>query len=108
MPYAYLIAGTITSNQDKPMSGLIVKAFDVDLLSEDDFLGQGETAMDGSFTILYRKKQFVKNILESFTEGGPDIVLTIYDETGDLLHTTKRRGGAARFERYQISLRSET
>jgi len=88
------------------MSGLIVKAFDVDLLSEDDFLGQGVTAMDGSFTILYRKKQFVKNILESFTEGGPDIVLTIYDETGDLLHTTKRRGGAARFERYEISLRS--
>ncbi len=106
MSYAYLIAGTITDNQGRPMSGLIVKAIDVDLLSEDDFLGQGETASDGSFTILYRQEQFVKNVLESFTEGGPDIVLTIYDATGQLLHTTKRRGGAARFEKYQIDLRS--
>lgn len=89
------------------MTGLIVKAIDVDLLSEDDFLGQGETASDGSFTILYRQEQFVKNVLESFTEGGPDIVLTIYNESGKLLHTTKRRGGAARFEKYQISLDSE-
>ena len=104
MSYAYLIAGTITDNQGRPMSGLIVKAFDVDLLSEDDFLGQGETASDGSFTILYRQEQFVKNILESFTEGGPDIVLTIYDDTGHLLHTTKRRGGGARFEKYEITL----
>lgn len=104
MSYAYLIAGTITDHQGRPVSGLIVKAFDVDLLSEDDFLGQGETASDGSFTILYRQEQFVKNVLESFTEGGPDIVLTIYDDTGQLLHTTKRRGGAARFEKYQITL----
>jgi len=97
MSHAYLIAGTITDNQGKPMA-------DVDLLSEDDFLGQGETASEGSFTILYRQEQFVKNVLESFTEGGPDIVLTIYDDTGHLLHTTKRRGGAARFEKYQIVL----
>jgi hypothetical protein len=104
MPYAYLIAGTVTDKQGKPMSGLIVKAFDIDFLSEDDFLGQGETASEGSFTILYRQKQFVKNILESFTEGGPDIVLTIYDNSGELLHTSKRRSGAARFEKYEIIL----
>lgn len=107
MSHAYLIAGTITNKLSKPMAGLVVKAIDVDLLSEDDFLGQGETAMDGSFTILYRQEQFVKNVLESFTEGGPDIVLTIYDESGQLLHTTKRRSGAARFERYQIALDSD-
>ncbi len=105
MPHAYLIAGTITGDQDKPLSGLIVKAFDIDLLTDDDFLGQGETAMDGSFTILYRQKQFVKNVLESFTEGGPDIVLTVYNHQGELLHTTKRRGGAARFEKYEIALK---
>ena len=104
MPHAYLIAGTITDNQGEPQSGLIIKAFDVDLLSDDDFLGQGETASDGSFTILYRQAQFVKNVLESFTEGGPDIVLTIYDQSGELLHTTKRRSGAHRFEKYQIAL----
>ena len=104
MPYAYLIAGTIVDNQGNPMPGLIVKAYDIDLLSDDDYLGQGETASEGSFTILYRQKQFVKNILESFTEGGPDIVLTIYDNSGELLHTTKRRSGAARFEKYEIAV----
>jgi hypothetical protein len=107
MPHAYLIAGSIKDQNGNPFSGLIVKAFDVDLLSEDDFLGQGATASDGSFTILYRKAQFVKNVLESFTEGGPDIVLTIYDQAGELLHTTKQRGGAERFEKYEISLELE-
>ena len=104
MSHSYLIAGTIINRESKPMPGLVVKAFDVDLLSEDDYLGQGETAMDGSFTILYRQEQFVKNVLESFTEGGPDLVLTIYDKRGVLLHTTKRRGGAERFEKYQIEV----
>ena len=104
MPHAYLIAGTIKDSDGNPKSGLLVKAFDVDLLSEDDFLGQGETASDGSFTILYRQSQFVKNVLESFTEGGPDIVLNIFDHTGHLLHTTKQPGGAERSEKYEISL----
>ena len=107
MPHAYLIAGNIKDHSGKPVSGLVIKAFDVDLLSDDDFLGQGETASDGSFTILYRQAQFVKNVIESFTEGGPDIVLTIYNKEGKLLHTTKRRGGAARFEKYEITLEPE-
>jgi len=105
MPNAYLIAGSVTDQSGNPLPGLVIKAFDVDLISEDDFLGQGETATDGSFTILYRQAQFVKNVLESFTEGGPDLVLTIYDQSGKLLHTTKRRSGAERFEKYQIKIK---
>jgi hypothetical protein len=104
MSDAYLIAGNITDHAGSPIPGLTVKAFDVDLLSEDDFLGEGETAFDGSFTILYRQKQFVKNIVESFTEGGPDLVLTIHNPSGELLHTTKRRSGGERFEKYKIIL----
>ncbi len=104
MSDSYLISGTITTGSGEPLSGLSVRAFDVDLTSEDDFLGQGETSHDGSFTILYRKEQFVKNVVESFTEGGPDIVLHIYDQQGQLAHTTKRRSGAYRFEKYHIAL----
>jgi len=52
MPNAYLIAGSVTDQSGNPLPGLVIKAFDVDLISEDDFLGQGETATDGSFTIL--------------------------------------------------------
>lgn len=104
MAHSYLIAGTVTDVSGKPLSGLVIKAYDIDLTSENDFLGQGETTLDGSFTILYRKEQFIKNIIESFTEGGPDIVLTIHNQQGALLHTTKRRSGAYRFEKYQIAL----
>lgn len=102
MSSSYLIAGNVFDQVGKPLPGLMVKAFDVDLLSEDDFLGQGETASDGSFTILYRAEQFVKSIVESFTEGGPDIVLTIYNQAGELLHTTSRRSAGERFEKYRI------
>lgn len=104
MSNAYLIAGSVQDTDGKPISGLLIKAYDIDLLTEDDFLGQGETAFDGSFTILYRQEQFVKNIVESFTEGGADIVLRVYNDSGELLHTTKRRGGAERFEKYLIKI----
>ncbi len=104
MSDSYLVAGTVTDPAGKPINGLLIKAYDVDFLTEDDFLGQGETTLDGSFTILYRKEHFVKNTVESLTEGGPDIVLKIFDEQDQLLHTTKRRSGAFRFEKYQITL----
>ena len=104
MSDSYLVAGTVTNAAGEPINGLLIKAYDVDLLTDDDFLGEGETTRDGSFTILYRKDQFVKNIVESFTEGGPDIVLRIYDHQGYLIHTTKRRSGAHRFEKYQIAI----
>jgi hypothetical protein len=87
-----------------PLEGLTVKAFDIDLLSDDDYLGHGITAMNGSFTILYRKEQFVKSRIESIAEGGPDIVLKIYETDGRLLHTTPKRGGAQLFEQYRIQL----
>jgi len=104
MSHNYLIAGNVTDNSGNPLPGLTVKAFDVDFLSEDDFLGQGVTAFDGSFTILYRQQQFVKSVVESFTEGGPDLVLTIFNPAGKLLHTTKRRSGGERFEKYVVIL----
>ena len=104
MSDSYLVAGTVTNAQGVPLDGLLIKAYDVDLLTEDDFLGEGKTTLDGSFTILYRKDQFVKNVVESFTEGGPDIVLRVYNDQGQLVHTTKRRSGAHRFEKYQIAL----
>lgn len=104
MSDSYLVAGTVTNAAGEPVNGLLIKAYDVDLLTEDDFLGQGETTLDGSFTILYGKDQFVKNPVESLTEGGPDIVLKIFDADGNHLHTTKRRSGAFRFEKYQITL----
>ena len=87
-----------------PLTGLLIRAYDVDCLTEDDFLGESRTDRDGKFEITYRKSDFVKNILEVFFEGGPDIVLRIYTPEGTLLHTTPQRSGAHRFEEYLISM----
>ncbi len=106
MSNSYLISGTITDSKGAPLEGLTVKAFDIDLLSDDDYLGHGVTAMNGSFTILYRKEQFVKSRIEAIAEGGPDIVLKIYETDGRLLHTTSKRSGAQLFEQYRIQLDS--
>jgi len=104
MSNSYLISGTIVNGSGSPLEGLTVKAFDIDLLSEDDYLGHGITTINGSFTILYRKEQFVKSRIESIAEGGPDIVLRIYGTDGTLLHTTTKRSGAQLFEQYHIQL----
>lgn len=60
MSDSYLVAGTVTDSAGKPINGLVIKAYDVDLLTDDDFLGQGETTLDGSFTILYRKESTLR------------------------------------------------
>ena len=56
------------------VTGLRVRAFDADVLSEDDYLGEGRTDKNGNFRIQYRKTDFVKSFLESLLEGGPDLV----------------------------------
>jgi|GEM_PF-1375312 len=107
---SYKIQGRIIDKKNQaPIEGLIVRAFDVDCLSEDDYLGEAQTEENGEFTIRYRQSEFVNNVLERFFEGGPDLVLKVYDGEPNqpedrLLHTTERRGGASRFERYLIVL----
>ncbi len=104
MTTSYLISGTIVDSHGAPVEGLTVKAFDIDLLSEDDYLGDGVTTIDGSFTILYRKEQFIKSRIEALAEGGPDIVLKVYETDGNLVHTTKKRSGGQLFEQFKIQL----
>lgn len=101
----FIIRGTIIhARTGAPLAGYMIKAFDVDHLSEDDFLGQGKGAKDGSFTIAYRKTDFVKSLLEVFFERGPDLILKVYDLHGNLVHQTQPRSDARRFESYAITL----
>ncbi|MDQ6973065.1 MAG: hypothetical protein Q9M30_10475 [Mariprofundaceae bacterium] len=94
----------VQTGTDAPLAGLLVRAFDVDFFTEDDFLGEAHTGRNGEFQITFRESDFVKNILEQFFEGGPDIVLRIYAPDGTLLHTTPKRSGAHRFEHYYIMI----
>lgn len=101
----FKIQGRILRNKTNiPIKDLLVRAFDVDYLTQDDFLGEAHTDAQGKFTITYRESDFVKNILEAFFEGGPDIVLYIYAPDGSLLHTTPKRSGAHRFEQFTIRI----
>jgi hypothetical protein len=74
----FIIQGLVQhKNTGEPLCDFIVKAYDADYFSEDDYLGSAITDTKGFFEIVYREEDFVKNILELFVEGGPDLVLTI-------------------------------
>ncbi len=135
----YTISGTVHAQEtNRPLTGLLVKAFDADQLSEDDYLGDAVTDEQGHFVIRYREADFVNNIveiffknrpypffhtytdfvksilqfyaeivtesLEAFFEGGPDIVLQVYDYAGNKVLTTPKRSGARRFEEYSVRI----
>ena len=89
---------------NKPIEGFTVKAFIVSKLKENEYIGNARTDFQGRFIIQYRKTDFVVNFLESLSEGGPDIILSIYNHEGKLVETTPKRSGASRFEEYEILL----
>ena len=103
----YKISGTILDKDSREaISGLTIRAFDVDFLTENDCLGEAKSDENGKFTIEYNKTDFVKNFLERLFEGGPDIELKIYDDPQKPpIHTTPKRNGATRFESYLIEIK---
>jgi hypothetical protein len=56
----------------KPLSGLLVCAFDKDIL-RSDFLGKTKTGSDGKFIIEYDSKEF-----KDLVDKNPDIYIEIY------------------------------
>ena len=57
----------------RPLPGLLVRAFDKDLL-KDDFLGECETDAEGRFTIHFTDADF-KDVVES----QPDLYLCVFE-----------------------------
>jgi hypothetical protein len=93
------------ANSKGPLSGLIVQAFDKDLLF-DDRLGTATTDAKGRFDIRYEESDF-----SDFFERRPDIYLRVRDADGTLLLTTEDqvRYEADTTERFPIELpESET
>ena len=85
----------------RPLPGLIVRAFDRDLVF-DDKLGFAETDDDGGFEIHYRKEDF-----SDLVEASPDLYLRVYDKAGIrlLLETSDAtRRNATREERYELKI----
>jgi len=85
----------------RPLAGLIVRAFDRDLIL-DDKVGFATTDPDGRFEITFGPEAF----RDAF-ESRPDLYLRIYDPSGSrLLHETTDaiRWNADHLERYEIQI----
>ena len=80
----FWVKGTIEESETgRPLVGLIVRAFDKDLLFDDE-LGVATTDELGRFSIHFTEDEF-----RDFAERSPDLYLRVYDSTGEsLLHKT--------------------
>ncbi len=97
---SFLVAGVVEEEETgRPLSHLIVRAFDRDLVF-DDKLGFATTDDDGRFEIRFGVDRF-----RDVWETRPDLYLRIYDKSGSrLLHETTDaiRWNASPSEHYRI------
>jgi hypothetical protein len=92
----YVICGKVVDCETKiPLSGLKVKAYDVDLL-QDDYLGDGTTDSTGHFKIYYTEAEFSKTIfpwLNIEWPAGPDLYFSVETGSGNILMKEPRSRG---------------
>jgi len=101
VPFRFRVAGHVVEEESRsPLAGLRVRAFDRDVLYDDE-LGEVATDAAGWFEIVFTEPQF-KDVIET----RPDLYLRIYDAAGRLVHTTERavRRDAHVEERYEIAI----
>lgn len=71
------VVGTVVEEESgKPLAGLRVRAYDKDLVFDDD-LGETITDADGQFEIDYMEVQY-----RDLNETQPDLYLRVYDADG--------------------------
>ena len=95
-----VVGSVVEDESGRPLEGLLVRAFDKDLIF-DDRLGETRTNASGRFELSYTESQF-----RDFNETQPDLYLRIFDASGKrLLHTTEREVRQAEvLERYEIRI----
>ncbi len=98
----YLVEGTITDRKGKPLPGLTVKAVDQDFTGENPLGEAAVTDEKGYYRIPYRADDF---ILEGKETGGADIILYIYDESGELIHTSEPSRNAPKVHRIDLKIK---
>jgi len=98
----FRVQGTTEEEETgRPLVGLVVRAFDKDLLF-DDALGFSITDERGRFLI-----QFTEDDFRDFFELDPDLYLEVYDSTGEnLLHKTPVYRNFSSGERFQLRIPS--
>ncbi len=99
MPYR--VYGRVRrSDNGAGIGGLLVKAYDNDWISSDDYLGSDYTDSSGGFSITFTRDKFDAGWFDP--EGGPDIFLKIYNSNGRLVYRSEERGGAGKETYFDI------
>jgi hypothetical protein len=96
-----LYGSVVEEESGKPLGGLLVRAYDQDLVF-DDHLGDTHTNAAGQFELSFSEFQF-----RDLHETLPDLYLRIFDASGKrLLHSTERevRKNAQVVERFEIRI----
>jgi hypothetical protein len=92
---AYRVYGRVRrSDNGGGIPGLTVRAYDVDWTSADDYLGFDTTDSQGDFEIKFDRDAFSAGWFDF--EGGPDIILKIYNDQGELVYSSRERRGAGK------------
>ena len=91
----------IEEESGRPLQGLRVRAFDKDLVFDDD-LGESITDAAGRFEVRFTESQY-----RDWTETAPDLYIRVFDASGErLLYTTEhspRMNGAVR-EHFEVRI----
>jgi hypothetical protein len=117
-PDPYRVQGRVARPDGQPLPGLIVRAYDRDLRSEEP-LGEARTGPQGDYAIGYRREQFRRAeklradlVVRAFAaaDGGPPLAAsrTVFNAppltTIDLVVGTDQYRGPSEYERYVAEL----
>ncbi len=80
----YTLTGKLNNSASPIVRNFVIKAFDKDLITENDFLGSALTGEDGKFEIGFNKEQFA-----NFFDQKPDIYFEVSYANQLLLSTEK-------------------
>jgi hypothetical protein len=87
----YVLKGTITDSQKKPVAGMKVQAMDSDQKwledRNDDLLDSKWVDNDGTFQISFDSQQFQDG---GRLEGKPDIYLIVRNQQGQIVYTIRK------------------
>ena len=98
----YRITGRIRDENNLPVNGYIVQAFDRDpgiYAHPDDRLGRAKTDENGAFEIIFDQKAF-----EDWFEGSPEVYLVVRDGDGKVLIITPDKENTTHRIDFQIKL----
>jgi len=78
-----IISGTITDPWGRPASGYLIKAWDEDTGSKNDFMGQAHTDPQGRYTMRPYEKKHWDTALPGSDKWRPDIFIEVYAKIKD-------------------------